>query len=220
MHGEDDFTSNETTKTNESIEKQDPPTTFTQTSTVVSSEQGNIGYEFIPNPSNNLNLGQHNYSNHHDLNPPYMSQANFLHHPPHQQTRPRSVPSHGSGIIPGMTRKLKELGPNETINSFETWKGILIFALNQEPSFAPFLIRNKSWERKARNNPLRGLASAQEVVNLEFLLAQIANLCPVISRHTIIKNSTSLENVWHSIRTHYGFQSSGSNFLNLVLILS
>ena len=46
------------------------------------------------------------------------------------------------------------------------------------------------------------------------MLGQIANYCPVISRNTIVKNSTSLSDIWQSIRLHYGFQSSGAHFLD------
>ena len=42
-----------------------------------------------------------------------------------------------------------------------------------------------------------------------------ANFCPIISRHSIIKSSTSLNDIWQKIRLHFGFQSSGSHFLDL-----
>ena len=54
----------------------------------------------------------------------------------------------------------------------------------------------------------------QKVSLLELMLGQIANYCPVISRNTIVKNSTSLSDIWQSIRLHYGFQSSGAHFLD------
>ena len=115
----------------------------------------------------------------------------------------------------GRTRKQWDLGKNETINSFESWKGHLLYTLNLDLNFAPFLMSGKTWEKKGKHNRLRGLATEQEVVNLELMLGQIANFCSVISRNTILKNSTSLDHVWQHIRSHYGFQSSGSNFLNL-----
>ena len=49
---------------------------------------------------------------------------------------------------------------------------------------------------------------------LELMLGQIANYCPVISRNTIVKSSTSVNQIWQTIRLHYGFQSSGSHFLD------
>ena len=51
---------------------------------------------------------------------------------------------------------------------------------------------------------------------LELMLGQIANYCPVISRNTIVKNSTSLYVIWQTIRLHYGFRSTGSNFIDFV----
>lgn len=46
------------------------------------------------------------------------------------------------------------------------------------------------------------------------MLGQIANFCPVIFRNVIVKNSTSLEQIWQSIRLNFGFQSSGAHFLD------
>ena len=50
---------------------------------------------------------------------------------------------------------------------------------------------------------------------LDLLLGQIANYCPIISRQTIVKNSTSIEHIWQTIRLHFGFQSTGGHFLDL-----
>ena len=46
------------------------------------------------------------------------------------------------------------------------------------------------------------------------MLGQIANYCPVITRNTIVKNSTSMGSIWQAIRLHFGFQSTGSHFLD------
>lgn len=56
--------------------------------------------------------------------------------------------------------------------------------------------------------------AAQKATQLELLLGQIANYCPVISRNTIVKNSTSLSAIWQAIRAHFGFQSTGAHFLD------
>ena len=117
----------------------------------------------------------------------------------------------------------------ETVNSFENWKENLKYVLSLDPSFAPFLVSGFTWEKKTRAAPNRGLTddpntvaeavrkitAAQKVTHLELMLGQIANYCPVISRSTIVKNSTSIESTWQVIRAHYGFQSSGAHFLNL-----
>ena len=49
-------------------------------------------------------------------------------------------------------------------------------------------------------------------------LGQIANFCPVISRNSIVKNSTSVKSIWQAIRAHYGFQSTGAHFLDCASI--
>ena len=51
-------------------------------------------------------------------------------------------------------------------------------------------------------------------MHLELMLGQVANFCPVISQNSTTKNSTSINSIWRSIRAHYGFQSTGSHFLN------
>ena len=97
----------------------------------------------------------------------------------------------------------------ENVNSFENWKQNLIYTLSLDPNFAQFLIDGVQWGKKTRNSPLRGFRddaadmpeerrrTAQQKVNmLELMLGQIANYCPVISRNTIVKNSTSIENIY------------------------
>ncbi|CAG2248992.1 unnamed protein product [Mytilus edulis] len=54
----------------------------------------------------------------------------------------------------------------------------------------------------------------QKVSMLELMLGQIANYCPIISRNTIVKNSTSIDNIWQTIRLHYGFQITGAHFVD------
>ena len=59
---------------------------------------------------------------------------------------------------------------------------------------------------------------SKRMQQLDLMLGQIANYCPVISRNSIIKTSTSLRELWQTIRQHYGFQSSGAHFLDYVNI--
>lgn len=100
------------------------------------------------------------------------------------------------------------------------------YTLALDTNFATFLVGGLTWLKKP-GNPLRGFAdddetvpdakrrtAEQKVVHRDLMLGHIANYCPMICRHTIVKNSTSLGNVWQAIRFHYGFQSSGSNILN------
>ena len=117
----------------------------------------------------------------------------------------------------------------ETINTFENWRQNLIYTFSVDENFTDFIAADAKWERKAKASPNRGFArdpegttprrtAAQKVTQLELMLGQIANYCPVISRNSVVKNSTSLNAIWQSIRLHYGFQSSGSHFLDLAEI--
>lgn len=119
------------------------------------------------------------------------------------------------------------LTKNETINSFESWKQNITYILNLDKNFAKFLVAEVTWQKKSTKHPLRGftsdgdtvpvaerLTAEQKVSNLEMMLGFIANFCPIISRNTIVKNSTSIGCVWQAIRLHYGFQSSGSHLLD------
>ena len=47
------------------------------------------------------------------------------------------------------------------------------------------------------------------------MLGQITNICPIIARNTLEKNSTSLNDIWQAIRIHFGFQNTGSHFHGL-----
>lgn len=116
----------------------------------------------------------------------------------------------------------------ESINTFETWKNNFIYILSLEQNFTAFLTTGLQWQKQCKANQLRGFTddgegvpandrktAAQKCSSLNLMLGQIANYAPVISRNTIVKNSTSLEDIWQKIRTHYGFQSTGSHFLDL-----
>ena len=94
----------------------------------------------------------------------------------------------------------------ETINSFENWKQNLIYTLSLDSNFAPFLAEGVTWRKKTKAQPLRGFVDDGESVSaakrltarqktnfLELMLGQIANYCPIISRSTLVKNSTSFE---------------------------
>ena len=59
-----------------------------------------------------------------------------------------------------------------------------------------------------------GYTAIPQTYMLHLMLGQIANFCPVISRNTIAKNSTSLSGIWQTIRLHYGFQSTVVHFLD------
>ena len=123
------------------------------------------------------------------------------------------------------------LTSNKTITSLEAWENNLKYILSLDSNFAGFLTDGTSWGKKTNASPLRGFSNdndsvpaprrrtaAQKVTHLEMMLGQIANYAPIISRNSIVKNSTSINGVWQIIRQHYGLQSTGSRFLDLAYI--
>ena len=119
------------------------------------------------------------------------------------------------------------LTKHESITTFEAWRQNLQYSSSLDSNFAPFLSDSVTWQKKSANTPLRGFTDNGEAVpltrrhtaiqknmHLELMLGQVANFCPVISQNSTTKNSTSINSIWRSIRAHYGFQSTGSHFLN------
>ena len=79
----------------------------------------------------------------------------------------------------------------------------MLYILSLDEQFNQFLVENCAWKKKTKTDPLHGFidiedgsSTQQEVTRLELMLRQITNFAPVISRNTIIKNSTSLNNIW------------------------
>lgn len=123
--------------------------------------------------------------------------------------------------------KLQCLTKTETFNTFESWRQTLIYVLTLDPNFAGFLVEGARWQKKTKGAPLRGFTNdpqtapaasrrtaQQKVTQLEIMLGQVANFCPIISRNTIVKNSTCMEDIWQAIRMHFGFQTSGAHFID------
>ncbi|KAI0218195.1 hypothetical protein LSAT2_030081 [Lamellibrachia satsuma] len=117
------------------------------------------------------------------------------------------------------------LTKTETVNSFENWRQNLIYTLSLDTNFTQFFTTDANWGKKCASEPNKGFTdddviasggrtALQQVYMLELMLGQVANYCPVISRNTIVKNSTSLSCIWQTIRLHYGFQSTGAHFLD------
>ena len=92
------------------------------------------------------------------------------------------------------------LTKTETVTSFENWKQNLQYIMSLDPNFAPFLQSTASWKKKTKSDANRGFqddsadevadaskrkTAAQKVSQLELMLGQIANYCPVISNQDI-----------------------------------
>ena len=124
-------------------------------------------------------------------------------------------------------RKPWRLTQEETITSFENWRGVMEYHLGNDTNFAPYLEPNVVWSKyHATKKPTRGLVddvgqaankktAVQKNRILEQMLCFVATHCDVIARDFIVKQSTSLPGVWQTIRSYYGFQASGAHFLDL-----
>ena len=118
------------------------------------------------------------------------------------------------------------LGKIESISSFESWRQNLLYTLNLDPHFAPLLGESVGAKRQRQiliEVLLMTLAlspqslektAQQKAVMLDLMLGQIASFCHVIARNCIVRNSTSLNDIWSTIRLYYGFQSTGAHFLD------
>ena len=124
----------------------------------------------------------------------------------------------------GAAPKQWSLSKDETLNSFNAWKDNLLYILSLNNEFAPYLVDGVVWATEATANRGfvndgdqvdNGLTAVQKAVRLRLMLGQIANFSTTISRNQIVKNSTSLNQIWSKIREHYGFQCTGSRFLSL-----
>ena len=116
---------------------------------------------------------------------------------------------------------------SETINSFENWRQNLLYTLSLDSNFALFLAEGFTWGKKTKADPLRGFTddgedvaeanrlTAQQKVNfLKLMLGQMADYCPIIARNTLVKNYTSVQTIWNTIRQHFGFQITGAHFID------
>ena len=100
-----------------------------------------------------------------------------------------------------------------------------MYTQSLDSNFVLFLVENATWGKKTTVQPMRGFTNdgesvptakrqtAQQKVN--FLeLGQIASYCSVISRTTLVKNATSIQSAWNTIREHFDFQVTGAHFLD------
>ena len=120
------------------------------------------------------------------------------------------------------------LTKTETITSFEKWHQNLVYILSLDAQFAQFLLDGATWLKNSKNRPLRGFSNdgssvsegshrtaQQKVSMLELMLGVIANYCPVISRNTTVKTSTSMGSIWSAICLHFSFEATRAHFLDL-----
>ena len=103
------------------------------------------------------------------------------------------------------------LTENESSTTLEAWIDHVICTLSQEEIFTPFLRPDATWGKKARKSPFRcftGHDAANRSTILELMLQRIAMCAPAVFYHTIVKNSTSLDSIWQTMKLYYGINDS------------
>ena len=113
------------------------------------------------------------------------------------------------------------------VTLFENWSTWVTYCLSNDAAAAPFV--EAAWQSSADSNT-RGLVAdagapgaglltvAQKKANLEMALGFIAINAPILSRNTIVHDSTSLQWIFNEIREYYGFQVNGSRWLDIEMI--
>ena len=104
-----------------------------------------------------------------------------------------------------------KLTEEESFSSFTSWKNNLLYTLNQDENFRPFLVPDSTWQKRTAANPNRGLTddptdtpkrltADQKVRNLTQMLGLISQWVPHYLAGDITNNSTNLESIWQFIR--------------------
>ena len=128
-------------------------------------------------------------------------------------------------------RKPWDLSDNETLTSFQNWQSIVTYNLSLDRNWAQFLPPegiHKTWNKVSAAHPNRGLvgdgqlvaandrlSATQKNAQLELMLGYISGYASVVSRNTIVKHSTCLNDIWQKLREYYNFASTGAQFLDL-----
>jgi hypothetical protein len=113
------------------------------------------------------------------------------------------------------------LSKQETITSFESWRQNLQYTFSLDSSFAPFLVDGSTWLKKSNAEPLRGFAMTPRVprkdveqLNRKYTVGAHAWAnCKLLSGN--IQKHYSQKLHFCCKHFHFGFQSSGSHFLDL-----
>ena len=119
------------------------------------------------------------------------------------------------------------LTKQDTVNTYTNRRQNLLYVLSLDTNVTDFISEDARWQKRAAAHPHHGLTNDADDVPagirrtaqpkaymLVLMLGQIANFCPIISRNTIVKNSTSLTAIWQVIRLHCGFQSTGAHLID------
>ena len=117
-----------------------------------------------------------------------------------------------------MATSLKVTRPNrltndETLTSFEDWKNMLTFYLNQDKDFAELLKETATWTKSSDADVNRGRGDGASKQVLDRFLGVIASLSPPLLYHEIIEDTTKVADIFRLLRSYYQFSPSESTFM-------
>ena len=104
----------------------------------------------------------------------------------------------------------KKEGPLQTVSeaTFSKWQGSIQANVRKEEKWAPLL--TKRWEpKKVNKRGLSGSTADDDLLQIDLMLAYIAQYAPNALYRDITLRATSVSNVWTLIRQWAGLKSSG-----------
>ena len=131
--------------------------------------------------------------------------------------------------------KVQPLTTKETVSSLEAWKANVLYGLRLNPNFKEYLEDGFVFGRKSRNSPCRDMldifrketitdeenkrkevmikekSKEDRCAEVDLLLEQVANYCPHVPRADIVKDCSSMKEVWRTVREFYNKQQTGAS---------
>ena len=133
-----------------------------------------------------------------------------------------------STLAPTKQRVLTE---NETETTFNTWQSSILFQLVIDSKFSRYTDITDLGKWESMSQPHRGyvndlatgenavpadtrMTAVQKAAVLKVLLGSVSTFAPVISSKFITEQSTSFDDIFNSLRQHYGFRITGGRILD------
>lgn len=117
--------------------------------------------------------------------------------------------------------KLWKLTEEETITSLAHWQQVLVYSSSLNPAHTEYVQPGIIWGTKTRDDPNHdyvddadGTATLKNQ-RIEKYLTHVASYTPIIPINSVMKQSTSLQDIMVGINSYLGFEASGVNFLDL-----
>ena len=99
-----------------------------------------------------------------------------------------------------------------SIAEFETWRHSVLYNLRLDGEFKEYLESGYKFGKKSNATPLRELkpsgtgdtlkTAETKCAEVDMMLSQISQFCPVIPHNDIVRDCATLDEVWQVIRLH------------------